>query len=216
MLSGPPGTGKTMTAHVIAGELGLPLYQVDLSRVMDKYIGETEKHLEEIFSFAEKTNVVLLFDEADALFGKRGEVTEGKDRYANMEVAYILQRIEQFEGIVILSTNFYHNIDKAFLRRMKYVLQYRMPDETLRRRLWESSLPEKQCREELDIDYLAAQFEFTGGMIKNVILSACVKAIYEKSQLSMEHLLQAIRAEYEKMEWPVSDEIWGEYEYLIM
>lgn len=215
MLSGPPGTGKTMTAHAIAGELELPLYQVDLSGVMDKYIGETEKHLEEIFSFAEKTNVVLFFDEADALFGKRGEVTESKDRYANMEVAYILQRIEQFEGVVILSTNFYNNIDKAFLRRMKYVLKYQLPDETIRYSIWESCLPAEQFRKELDIDYLAAQFELSGGMIKNIVLSACVAAVYEGRQLSMEHILQAIRSEYEKMEWPVSKEMWGEYEYLI-
>ncbi|MCH5258810.1 MAG: ATP-binding protein [Lachnospiraceae bacterium] len=216
MLSGPPGTGKTMTAQTIAGELGLPLYQVDLSGVMDKYIGETEKHLEEIFSFAEKANVVLFFDEADALFGKRGEVLEGRDRYANMEVAYILQRIEQFEGIVILSTNFYNNIDKAFLRRMKYVLKYGMPDKDIRHRIWTSNLPKEQFREELDIDYLASQFEFTGGMIKNVVLSASVSAVYEERCLSMEHLLQAIRAEYEKMEWPVSPGMWGEYEYLMM
>lgn len=216
MLSGPPGTGKTMTAHAIAGELGLPLYQVDLSKVMDKYIGETEKHLEKIFSFAEKTNIVLFFDEADALFGKRGEVTESKDRYANVEVAYILQRIEQFEGIVILSTNFYSNIDKAFLRRMKYVLKYKMPDEALRLKLWESCLPKEQFREELDIGYLASQFEFTGGMIKNVVLSACVTAIYGENPLSMEHILQAIKAEYEKMEWPVSAGMWGQYGYLMM
>ena len=216
MLSGPPGTGKTMTAQTIAGELGMPLYQVDLSSVMDKYIGETEKHLEEIFSFAEKANVVLFFDEADALFGKRGEVTEGRDRYANMEVAYILQRIEQFEGIVILSTNFYNNIDKAFLRRMKYTLKYQMPDEAIRRSIWESCLPVEQFREEMDINYLAAQFEFTGGMIKNVVLNACVSAVHRREQLGMEHLLQAIRAEYEKMEWPVSAGMWGEYEYLMM
>ena len=216
MLSGPPGTGKTMTAQAIAGELGLPLYQVDLSGVMDKYIGETEKHLEEIFSFAEKANVVLFFDEADVLFGKRGEISEGRDRYANMEITYILQRIEQFEGIVILSTNLYNNIDKAFLRRMKYVLKYGMPDKAIRHRIWTSNLPKEQFREDLDVDYLASQFEFTGGMIKNVILSASVAAVYEESRLSMEHLLQAIRAEYEKMEWPVAAGMWGEYEYLVM
>lgn len=215
MLSGPPGTGKTMTAQVIANELGLPLYQVDLSSVMDKYIGETEKHLEQIFSYAEKTNVILFFDEADALFGKRGEVTDSKDRYANMEVAYILQRIEQFEGIVILSTNLYSNIDKAFLRRMKYVLKYRMPDETIRRSIWENCLPGEQFREELDVAYLAAQFEFTGGMIKNVVLNACVAAVHGGEKLSMEHLLQAIRTEYEKMEWPATAGMWGEYGYLM-
>lgn len=216
MLSGPPGTGKTMTVHAIACELGMPLYQVDLSAVMDKYIGETEKHLEQIFSFAEKTNVVLFFDEADALFGRRGEVTEGRDRYANMEVAFILQRIEQFDGIVILSTNFYNNIDKAFLRRMRYVLKYQMPDEAIRRSIWESCLPTEQFREEVDVSYLAEQFEFTGGMIKNVAMGACVAAVNRGEPLSMKHLLQAIRAEYEKMEWPVAAGMWGEYGYLMM
>lgn len=215
MLSGPPGTGKTMTAHAIACELGIPLYQVELSRVMDKYIGETEKHLEEIFTFAEKANVVLFFDEADALFGRRGEVTEGRDRYANMEVSYILQRVEQFDGIVVLSTNFYNNIDKAFLRRMKYVLKYQIPDEALRRSIWESCLPAEHFREPLDMDYLSAQFEFTGGMIKNVVLSACVMAVHVQKRLCMEFLLQAIRTEYEKMEWPVSAGMWGEYGYLV-
>lgn len=204
-----------MTVHAIACELGILLYQVDLSRVMDKYIGETEKHLEEIFTFAEKANVVLFFDEADVLFGRRGEVTEGRDRYANMEVSYILQCVEQFDGIVVLSTNFYNNIDKAFLRRMKYVLKYQIPDEALRRSIWESCLPAEQFWEPLDMDYLAAQFEFTGGMIKNVVLGACVMAVHAKKQLCMEFLLQAIRTEYEKMEWPVSAGMWGEYGYLV-
>lgn len=215
LLTGPPGTGKTMTAHVIAKELDLPLYQVNLANVADKYIGETEKHLEQIFSFAEKANVVLFFDEADSLFGKRAEVTEGKDRYANMEVSYILQRMEQSDGIVILATNFYHNIDKAFLRRLKYVLKYQMPDEALRRSIWESCLPPTVPHEKLDIPYLARQFEFTGGLIKNVVWNACVKAVCAKTGLSMEHLLTAISEEYEKMEQTVGKNVWGEYGYLM-
>lgn len=215
LLAGPPGTGKTMTAHVLAKELSIPLYQVDLSHIMDKYIGETEKHLEQVFAYAEKTNMILFFDEADSLFGKRGEVTEGKDRYANMEVSYILQRIEQFEGIVVLATNFYNNIDKAFLRRMKYVLKYELPDAKLRRSIWESCLPPELPGEELDLDYLAERFEFTGGMIKNVVLNACVRAVYEDRRLDMEHILRAVRAEYEKMEWTAAKDIWGEYGYLL-
>lgn len=215
LLAGAPGTGKTMTAHVIAKELGIPLYQVNLSNVMDKYIGETEKHLEQVFSFAEKTNMVLFFDEADSLFGKRGEVTEGKDRYANMEVSYILQRIEQFEGIVVLATNFYNNIDRAFLRRMKYVLKYQEPDEKIRREIWESCLPPELPREELDLDYLAEQFDLTGGMIKNVILNACVTALREQSVLGMRQVLLAIRTECEKMERSLGEEVWGEYGYLL-
>lgn len=215
LLSGPPGTGKTMTAHALAKELGIPLYQVDLSHVLDKYIGETEKNLEQIFAFAAKARPVLFFDEADSLFGKRGEVTEGKDRYANMEVSYILQRIEQFDGVVVLATNFYNNIDKAFLRRMKYVLKYQPPDAEIRRSIWEDYLPPQLPREELDLDYLACQFDFTGGMIKNVVYVACVMAVQHGTNLTMEHILLAVRAEYEKMERTVTKDVWGEYGYLL-
>ncbi len=182
---------------------------------MDKYIGETEKHLEQAFSFAQKTNMLLFFDEADSLFGKRGEVVEGRDRYANMEVSYILQRIERFEGVVVLATNFYDNIDKAFLRRMRYVLKYQMPDPAMRRRIWQSCLPDDVNSTGLDLDYLAGQFEFSGGMIKNVTLNACIAALYEKTPLRMEHVLRAISAEYEKMEQNAGADIWGEYGYLI-
>lgn len=211
LLYGPPGTGKTMTAHAIAKELGTALYQVDLSHVLDKYIGETEKHLEQIFAFAQKTKPVLFFDEADSLFGRRGEVTDGKDRYANMEVSYILQRIEQFDGIVVLATNLYSGIDKAFLRRMKYVLKYQSPDAVMRRRIWENCLPPELPREELDLDFLSKQFDFTGGIIKNVIYTACVMAVHDRKKLCMEHVLNAVRAEYEKLERPVTKDIWGEY-----
>lgn len=215
LLAGAPGTGKTMTAHVLAHEIGVPLYQVDLPHIMDKYIGETEKHLEQVFDFAGKTNMVLFFDEADALFAKRGEVTEGKDRYANMEVAYLLQRMEQFDGVVVLATNFYHHIDKAFLRRIKYVLKYQEPDEAMRKRLWESCLTPSLPRETIDTDYLANRFALSGGVIKNVIQSACIAAVYERCPLKMEHVLRAIRMEYEKMERSVAPELWGEYGYLM-
>lgn len=215
LLAGAPGTGKTLTAHALSGELGIPLYQVDLSHIMDKYIGETEKHLEQVFSYAEKTNMILFFDEADSLFGKRGEVTEGKDRYANMEVSYLLQRIERFEGIVVLATNFYHNIDKAFLRRMKYVLKYQEPDADVRRCIWESCLPEGLTPERLDLDYLAERFTLTGGMIKNVVYGACVRSLAEQEPLHMGHVLRAVKAEYEKLERPVGADVWGAYGYLM-
>ncbi|MCM1284031.1 MAG: ATP-binding protein [Roseburia sp.] len=215
LLAGAPGTGKTMTAHVIAAELGMPLYQVELSRVLDKYIGETEKHLERVFDFAEKAGMVLFFDEADALFGKRSEVSEGKDRYANMEVSYILQRIEQFSGVVVLASNFYHNIDKAFLRRMKYVLRYREPGEEQRRAIWESCLVPELPREELDLDYLAGQFALTGGMIKNIVQVACISALHEDCPLNMRHVLRALRMEYEKLERSVSGDFWGKYKELM-
>lgn len=215
LLYGPPGTGKTMTAHAIAKELGTPLYQVDLSHVLDKYIGETEKHLEQIFSFAQKAKPVLFFDEADALFGKRGEVTDGKDRYANMEVSYILQRIEQFDGIIILATNLYSGIDKAFLHRIKYVLKYQSPDAAMRRSIWENCLPPELPCEDLDLDYLAKQFDFTGGIIKNVIYTACIMAVHDNKKLCMEHILYAVRAEYEKLERPIIKDMWREYEEII-
>lgn len=215
LLYGPPGTGKTMTAHAIAKELGTALYHVDLSHVLDKYIGETEKHLEQIFAFAQKARPVLFFDEADSLFGKRGEITDGKDRYANMEVSYILQRIEQFDGIVVLATNLYASIDKAFLRRMKYVLKFQLPDAAMRRHIWENCLPPELPRENLDLDYLAAQFDFTGGIIKNVVFTACVMAFLDRKKLCMEHVLNAVRAEYEKLERPVDREMWGKYGDLI-
>ncbi|MDE6566374.1 MAG: ATP-binding protein, partial [Lachnospiraceae bacterium] len=211
LLYGPSGTGKTMTAHAIAKELGTALYQVDLSHVLDKYIGETEKHLEQVFAFAQKARPVLFFDEADSLFGKRGEVKDGKDRYANMEVSYILQRIEQFDGIVILATNFYSGIDKAFLRRMKYAIKYQSPDAAMRRSIWEDCLPPELPREDLDLDYLAKQFDFTGGIIKNVVYTSCVMAVHDRKKLCMEHVLNAVRAEYEKLERPVTDDMWGEY-----
>lgn len=211
LLYGPPGTGKTMTAHAIAKELGTALYQIDLSHVLDKYIGETEKHLEQIFAFAQKAKPVLFFDEADSLFGKRGEVTDGKDRYANMEVSYILQRIEQFDGIVVLATNLYSGIDKAFLRRMKYVIKYQSPNAAMRRRIWEDCLPPELPREELDLDFLSNQFDLTGGIIKNVVYTACVMAIHDSKKLCMEHVLNAVRAEYEKLERPVTSDLWGEY-----
>lgn len=214
LLIGPPGTGKTMTAHALAHEIGMPLYQVDLSYIMDKYIGETEKHLEQVFSFAEKSRVVLFFDEADSLFGRRSEVADGKDRYANMEVSYILQRIEQYDGVVVLATNFYNNIDKAFLRRMKYVIRYQPPDEGVRRAIWEKSLPGKLPQENIDIPYLSRQFELTGGMIKNIIQGACITALHEERPLGMSHVLAAVRREYEKMERSMPREFWGEYGYL--
>lgn len=214
LLAGPPGTGKTMTAHALAHEIGAPLYQVDLSHIMDKYIGETEKHLEQVFTFAEKTGAILFFDEADALFAKRGEVTEGKDRYANMEVSFLLQRMEQFNGVVILATNFYQHIDRAFLRRIKYVLKYREPDAAMRKKLWESCLVKELPQERLDTDYLAKQFAFSGGIIKNVIQSACISAVYEERPLCMEHVLSAVRMEYEKLERNITPELWGEYGYL--
>ena len=199
LLSGPPGTGKTMSANAIAAELGIPLYQIKLSNVVDKYIGETEKNLERIFSFAEKANVVLFFDEADSLFGKRSDVKDSKDKYANNEISYLLQRIEAYSGIVILSTNIKGNIDPAFMRRIRYVVHFDIPDEDVRRQIWESVLTDDVPHEKLDIDYLVTQFStFTGSIIKTVFLNACCDAACSGEKLSMKHIVYAISLELAK------------------
>ncbi len=199
LLSGPPGTGKTMTANAIAGELGIPLYQINLSNVVDKYIGETEKNLEKVFSFAEKTNVVLFFDEADSVFGKRSEVNKAQDKYANNETSYLLQRIESYKGIVVMATNIRGNIDQAFMRRIRYVLQYDNPDADVRRQIWESLITDRLPHEEIDIEYLSNQFDsFTGSVIKTVFLNACTIAASEDKPLSMRHLVAAVRNELQK------------------
>lgn len=196
---GPPGTGKTMAVHVLANMLNLPLYRIDLSQVVDKYIGETEKRLEEIFDVAEKNNTVLFFDEADSIFGKRSEVNEAKDKYANTEVSYILQRIEQYEGIVILATNYRKNIDEAFMRRIRYVIEFSLPDKELRKELWQSSFSKEIPIEGLDFDYLAENFELAGGAIKNIVLNAAFLAAAENRPVEMLDVLCSIRNENVKI-----------------
>ncbi len=199
LLSGPPGTGKTMTANAIAGELKLPLYQVNLSNIVDKYIGETEKNLEKAFEFAEKTDAVLFFDEADSLFGTRSEVRDSKDRYANTEISYLLQRIEAYDGIVIMATNIKGNMDPAFIRRIRYVANFENPDEALRRAIWDSCLKDSIPHEDIDTEYLSAQFDkFTGSVIKTVFLNACANAAGKGEKLAMKHLIHAVKQELEK------------------
>lgn len=215
LLCGPPGTGKTMSAHAVANALGIPLYQVNLSNIVDKYIGETEKHLEQAFLYAEKTNMVLFFDEADSLFGQRSEVSDAKDKYANTEVSYLLQRIEQYEGVVLMATNLMNNIDPAFLRRMKYVVRFQPPDESLRLAIWKSCLAPKLPTDHLDLPYLARQFDFCGGTIKNILLNACAISVCENEVLNMRHILKAVRDEYLKMDRIIDADMWGEYAYLI-
>lgn len=217
LLSGPPGTGKTMTANAIAGELGIPLYHVNLSNLVDKYIGETEKNLERVFSFAEKTNVVLFFDEADSIFGRRGEVKDAQDKYSNNEVSYLLQRIEAYSGIVVMATNIKGNIDPAFMRRIRYVIHFDMPDDDVRRQIWESLITDKVPHEEIDVEYLTIQFkEFTGSIIKTVFLNACSKAAFQEEKLSMKHLIYAIWIELSKSSSvKFSLDTLGKYSYLL-
>lgn len=198
LFSGPPGTGKTMAAQVVAASLGLVIYRIDLSQVTDKYIGETEKHLKEVFDQAEKSNMILLFDEADALFGKRSEVTDAKDKYANTEVSYLLQRMEEYTGIVLMTTNLASNIDSAFLRRFRYHVPFYMPGKELRKSLWESMLDDEVPQEEIDFEYLASQFSLSGAQIKNIVLNACYKAAAAEGVLCMKHILEAVFQEGQK------------------
>lgn len=215
LFAGPPGTGKTMAAHVLSGMLNLPLYTVDLSQVVDKYIGETEKRLEEIFSMAEKSSSILFFDEADAVFGKRSEVNDAKDRYANTEVAYILQRIEQYDGIVILATNYQKNIDEAFMRRIRYLVHFQMPDETLRRELWQSCFAEETPLEDVDFEFLAKNFELAGGTIKNIALNAAFLAADEGVSIGMSQILRSLRSESIKQGSNMMLADFGPYAYMV-
>ena len=212
---GPPGTGKTMAVHVLANMLNLPLYRIDLSQVVDKYIGETEKRLEEIFDAAEKNNTVLFFDEADSIFGKRSEVNEAKDKYANTEVSYILQRIEQYDGIVILATNYRKNIDEAFMRRIRYVVEFSLPDKELRKELWKTSFSKEIPTEGLDFDYLAEQFELAGGAIKNIVLNASFLAASENRPIGMVDVLRSVRNENVKIGKVMLSKDFGLYEELM-
>lgn len=199
LFSGPPGTGKTMIAGLIARELGLDLYQVDLSRIVSKYIGETEQNLAKVFDAAESGHAVLLFDEADALFAKRSEVKSSNDRYANLEVNYLLQRIEQFRGICLLTTNHETSIDEAFRRRLAIHVRFPVPDEAHRDALWKAIIPERAEVVALDFARLAREFAMTGGYIRNAALRAAYLAAEARSPITTELLWRAARSEYEAM-----------------
>lgn len=200
LMYGPPGTGKTMAAQVIANDLQMDLYRVDLSQVSSKYIGETAKNLENIFREAEQANVILFFDEADSLFGKRTEVKESNDKYANQETSYILQRIESYDGMVILATNIARNFDPAFMRRITVSIQFEMPDEQMRRLLWQDMLaPTALGGNEALLSNLAAQFELSGSNIKSIVRNAIFTSLMEKRELRGADLAAALKIEHEKM-----------------
>lgn len=193
LFSGASGTGKTMTAGVIARDLGLDLYKIDLSGIVSKYIGETEKNLDRIFRAAQCSNAILFFDEADALFGKRSEVKDAHDRYANIEVAYLLQKIEEYEGVVILASNLSKNIDEAFSRRMHYVVEFPLPDEAHREHLWRGMFPAQvPLGEDVDFRFLARQFPIPGGDIRNVALEAAFLAVQDGKIVTMKQLATAL------------------------
>lgn len=197
---GPPGTGKTMGAQIIAAELGLPLYRIDISRIASKYIGETEKNLNALFDEAGRRNIILFFDEADALFAKRSGISSSNDRYANMETGFLLQRIEQYEGITILATNYLDNIDQAFRRRIQYMIRFPFPDEEMRLKLWEKSFPkEAPLSDDICFSEYAVKYELSGSNIKEVALNSAYFAAARGSQITEEHIWKALEIQLEKM-----------------
>jgi SpoVK/Ycf46/Vps4 family AAA+-type ATPase len=216
LFAGPPGTGKTMAAHVLSNMLDIPLYKIDLSQVADKYIGETEKHLRKIFDFADENELILFFDEADSLFGKRSEVKDSKDRYANMEISYILQRVEQFNGVAILATNLRENMDSAFIRRMKYVIEFPMPNKDMREQIWKNSFSENVPTGNIDYEFLSEKFELSGGNIKNIILTATFLAAGKNEAVGMIHILEAVKNEYYKYNKEMTIEDFGKYGYMFL
>ena len=199
LFAGPSGTGKTLAAEVIAAELRLDLYRIDLSAVVNKYIGETEKNLKRVFDAAEAGGAVLLFDEADALFGKRSEVKDSHDRHANIEVSYLLQRVEAYRGLAILATNLKDSLDQAFLRRLRFIVNFPFPDAALRARIWARMFPPQTPLEGIDVDRLA-QLNVAGGSIRNIALNAAFQAAAEARAVSPAHVRAAARAEYAKLE----------------
>ena len=200
LFAGPSGTGKTMAAEVIAHDLHLDLYKIDLSTVVSKYIGETEKNLARIFNEAETSNAILFFDEADALFGKRSEVKDSHDRYANIEISYLLQKMETFEGVAILATNLRKNMDDAFVRRLAFTIHFPFPEAAHRRRIWQGIWPDATpVSADVDLDFMARQFRLAGGNIKNIALAAAFLAADDGRRVTMPHLIRATRQEFHKM-----------------
>jgi SpoVK/Ycf46/Vps4 family AAA+-type ATPase len=200
LFAGPPGTGKTMAAEIIAADLGLDLYKIDLSTVISKYIGETEKNLARVFHEAETSNAILFFDEADSLFGKRSEVRDSHDRYANIEISYLLQRMEAYDGVTILATNLRANLDEAFTRRLQFAVDFPFPEQADRLKIWQTLFPSTLPRSpNLDFETLAQRFKIAGGNIRNILVSAAYLAADDGQIVTMEHLLHGTRRELQKM-----------------
>jgi AAA+ superfamily predicted ATPase len=200
LFSGPSGTGKTMSAEIIAQELGLDLYKINLSAVVSKYIGETEKNLEHIFGEAQDSDAILFFDEADALFGKRSEVKDAHDRYANIETAYLLQRTEEYSGLVILASNIKKNMDEAFIRRIHFMLDFPFPEEAERLEIWRRTFPlQAPQAADIDLPFLSRKLKISGGNIRNIILTAAFLAAEDQAPIGMRHLVRGASYEYQKM-----------------
>jgi SpoVK/Ycf46/Vps4 family AAA+-type ATPase len=216
LFAGQPGTGKTMGAEVIATDLGLELYKIDLSSVVSKYIGETEKNLEKIFREGQTSNAILFFDEADSLFGKRSEVRDSHDRYANIEISYLLQKMEEYEGIVILATNLRKNLDDAFIRRLHGAIEFPMPEEADRLEIWQRTFPpEAPLDDDLDLSFLAHKFKLSGGNIKNIVLEAAFFAAEEGASIGMSHMIRATRREHQKIGKLIHPSDFGPYAHIV-
>jgi SpoVK/Ycf46/Vps4 family AAA+-type ATPase len=215
LFAGPPGTGKTMAAEVICEKVGLPLYRVDLSQVVNKYIGETEKNLRRVFDAAETTDVCILFDEADALFGKRTAVKDAHDRFANIEISYLLERMDRFKGFTILTTNRKGDLDEAFLRRLRFVVDFPLPGPNERLRIWKQVIPESIDTSDVDFEFLARSFALTGGHIRSIVFSVCLQSAYRsggsEKRLDMKSVLVGVKREYEKLERSLTMEQFGSY-----
>jgi ATP-dependent 26S proteasome regulatory subunit len=200
LFAGQSGTGKTMAAEVIANDLGLDVYKIDLSGLVSKYIGETEKNLSRVFEEASDTNAILFFDEADAVFGKRSEVKDSHDRYANIEISYLLQRMEEYDGIVVLATNLRANLDEAFLRRMRAIVEFPFPEEEDRLGIWTRTLSAgAPLAPDVDLSFMARQFRIAGGNIRNIVLLGAFLAASEDKPIGMTHLIQGAKREYQKL-----------------
>ncbi|HEY9651607.1 MAG TPA: ATP-binding protein, partial [Coleofasciculaceae cyanobacterium] len=204
LFAGASGTGKTMAAEVLGNELRLDVYRIDLSTIISKYIGETEKNLRRVFDAAEGAGAILLFDEADALFGKRSDVKDSHDRYANIEVGYLLQRMESYRGLAILTTNLKGSIDQAFLRRIRFVVQFPFPDLTQRTEIWRRVFPQQTPTHRLNFEKLA-KLNVAGGNIRNIALNSAFLAADAGESVGMKHILEAAMSEYVKLERPLTD-----------
>jgi vesicle-fusing ATPase len=217
LFAGPPGTGKTMCAEAMAQALNLPLYRIDLSQVVNKYIGETEKNLRRLFDAADTADVILFFDEADALFGKRTEVKDAHDRYANLEISYLLERMERFKGLAILATNRKKDLDEAFLRRLRFVVEFPLPGPEERLRIWREVIPSGVDVRTLDFGFLARRFALAGGHIRAIVFQACLQSASEGApkELTMPAIIRAVQREYDKLERVNSLDQFGQYASLV-
>ncbi|NML16825.1 ATP-binding protein [Azohydromonas sp. G-1-1-14] len=217
MFCGPPGTGKTMAAEALAAALALPMFRIDLSQVVSKYIGETEKNLRRVFDAAEAADCLLFFDEADALFGRRTEVKDAHDRFANIEISYLLERMERFKGLAVLATNRRRDLDDAFARRLRYIVEFPVPGAAERARLWRQVFPAAVDVGGIDFGFLAERFEIAGGTIRSAAFNACLQAAAreDEARVDMADVLRAVRHELEKGGREIGPEQFGAYARLL-